>query len=90
MVVPGVIDMHAHAADGIGPSCNPDVIGVSRGVTTILDGGSCGAGSFRIFRYVIAPNKIRILAMLNLSGMGLIDTRAGEFILGNLIGKAEK
>jgi dihydroorotase len=85
MVVPGVIDMHAHAADGIGPSCNPDVIGVSRGVTTILDGGSCGAGSFRVLRYVIAANKTRVLAMLNLSGMGLIDTRAGEFILGNLI-----
>jgi dihydroorotase len=85
MVVPGVIDMHAHAADGIGPSCNPDVIGVSRGVTTILDGGSCGSGSFRVLRYVIAANKTRVLAMLNLSGMGLIDTRAGEFILGNLI-----
>ena len=47
MVVPGVIDMHVHAADGIGPSCNPDVIGVNRGVTTILDCGTCGAGSFR-------------------------------------------
>ena len=85
MVVPGVIDMHAHAADGIGPSCNPDVIGVNRGVTTILDGGSCGVGSFRVLRYVIAANKTRVLALLNLSSMGLIDTRAGEFILRNLV-----
>jgi dihydroorotase len=85
MVVPGVIDMHAHAADGIGPSCNPDVIGVNRGVTTILDCGSCGAGSFRVLKYVIAANKTRVLALLNLSSMGLIDSRAGECILGNLL-----
>ena len=85
MVVPGVIDMHAHAADGIGPSCNPDVIGVNRGVTTILDCGSCGAGSFRVLKYVAAANKTRVLALLNLSSMGLIDSRAGEFILRNLV-----
>jgi dihydroorotase len=85
MVVPGVIDMHAHAADGLGPSCNPDVIGVNRGVTTIIDGGSCGVGSFRVLRYVAAANKTRVLAMLNLSSMGLIDLRAGELILRNLV-----
>ena len=85
MVVPGVIDMHAHAADGIGPCCNPDVIGVHRGVTTILDGGSCGVGSFRVLRFVTAANKTRVLAMLNLSSMGLIDMRAGELILRNLV-----
>ena len=85
MVVPGVIDMHAHAADGIGPCCNPDVIGVHCGVTTILDGGSCGVGSFRVLRFVTAANKTRVLAMLNLSSMGLIDMRAGELILRNLV-----
>ena len=85
MVVPGVIDMHAHVADGLGPSCNPDVIGVNRGVTTILDGGSCGVGSFRVLRYVAVANKTRVLAMLNLSSMGLIDLRAGELILRNLV-----
>jgi len=85
MVVPGVIDMHVHAADGIGASCNPDVIGVNRGVTTILDCGSCGAGSFQVLKYVIAANKTRVLALLNLSSMGLIDSRAGEFILRNLV-----
>jgi dihydroorotase len=85
IVVPGVIDMHAHAADGIGPCCNPDVIGVQCGVTTILDGGSCGVGSFRVLRFVTAANKTRVLAMLNLSSMGLIDMRAGELILRNLV-----
>ena len=85
MVVPGVIDMHVHAADGIGPSCNPDVIGVNRGVTTILDCGTCGAGSFGVLKYVVAANKTRVLALLNLSSMGLIDLRAGELILMNLV-----
>ena len=85
MVVPGVIDMHVHAADGIGPSCNPDAIGVNRGVTTILDCGTCGAGSFGALKYVIAANKTRVLALLNLSSMGLIDLRAGELILMNLV-----
>jgi dihydroorotase len=85
MVVPGVIDMHVHAAEGIGPSCNPDVIGVNRGVTTILDCGTCGAGSFQVLKYVVATNKTRVLALLNLSSMGMIDLRAGEFILMNLV-----
>jgi len=85
MAVPGVIDMHVHAADGIGPSCNPDVIGVNRGVTTILDGGTCGVGSYRVLKYVVAANKTRVLAMLNISSMGLIDMRAGELILMNLV-----
>jgi dihydroorotase len=85
MVVPGVIDMHVHAVEGIGPSCNPDVIGVNRGVTTILDCGTCGAGSFQVLKYVAAANKTRVLALLNLSSMGMIDLRAGELILMNLV-----
>ncbi len=85
VVVPGVIDMHVHAADGVGPSCNPDVIGVSRGVTTVLDAGTCGAGSCRVLKYVAAANKTRVLALLNISSMGLIDMRAGELILANLV-----
>ena len=85
LMVPGVIDMHVHAADGIGPSCNPDVIGVNHGVTTVLDAGTCGAGSCRVLRYVAAANKTRVLAMLNISSMGLIDMRAGELILMNLV-----
>ena len=85
MVVPGVIDMHVHAAEGIGPSCNPDVIGVNRGVTTILDAGTCGVSSYQVLKYVVAANKTRVLAMLNISSMGLIDLRAGELILMNLV-----
>jgi dihydroorotase len=85
MVVPGVIDMHVHAVDGIGESANPDRIGVDRGVTTLGDGGTCGAGNFGVFKYVTAANKTRLLAWLNLSTIGQTDLRAGELILGNLM-----
>ncbi len=85
MVVPGVIDMHVHAVEGVGPSCNPDVIGVHRGVTTLLDGGTCGVGSYQVLKYVTAANKTRVLAMLNLSSMGIIDMRGGELILMNMV-----
>lgn len=89
MVVPGVIDMHAHAAEGISFSCNPDVIGVQRGVTTLLDGGTCGTGSIGVMKYVAAANRTRLLALLNLSSMGLIDGRAGECILAHLLDVGE-
>ena len=85
MVVPGVIDMHVHAVDGIGEAANPDRIGVNRGVTTLADGGTCGAGNFGVFKYVTAANKTRLLAWLNLSTIGQTDLRAGELILGNLM-----
>jgi len=85
MVVPGVIDMHVHAVDGIGEAANPDRIGVSRGVTTLADGGTCGAGNFGVFKYVTAANKTRLLAWLNLSTIGQTDLRGGELILGNLM-----
>ncbi len=85
IVVPGVIDLHVHAVEGIGPSCNPDVIGVNRGVTTLVDGGTCGAGSHQVLRYVTAASKTRLLAMLNISSMGIIDMRAGELLLMNLV-----
>ncbi|MBP1724286.1 MAG: hypothetical protein H6Q44_1991, partial [Deltaproteobacteria bacterium] len=45
----------------------------------------CGVGSFRVLRFVTTANKTRVLAMLNLSSMGLIDMRAGELILRNLV-----
>jgi dihydroorotase len=85
MVVPGVIDMHVHAVDGLGESANPDEIGIKRGVTTVADGGTCGAGNFGVFRYVAAANKTRLLAWLNLSTIGQTDLRAGELILGQLM-----
>lgn len=80
MVVPGLIDMHAHPAAGIGEGVNPDAIGIGRGTTTVADGGTCGTGTFGAFRSIMAASKTRLFAWLNLSSIGQADTRIGELI----------
>lgn len=80
MVVPGLIDMHAHPAGGIGEGVNPDAIGITRGATTVADGGTCGTGTFGAFRPIMAGSKTRLFAWLNLSSIGQADTRIGELI----------
>jgi dihydroorotase len=80
MVVPGLIDMHAHPVAGIGEGVDPDAIGLQRGVTTVADGGTCGTGTFGAFRSSMAASRTRLLAWLNLSSIGQADTRVGELI----------
>lgn len=82
MVVPGLIDCHVHVADGIGVSVAPDLIGVNRGATTLADAGTCGTGNFGAFKRVIAENRTRLFAWLNISTIGQTDLRLGELILG--------
>ena len=78
MVVPGLIDDHVHAAEGLGEAANPDAIGIRRGATTVADGGTCGTANFGAFRPVIAASKTRLFAWLNISSIGQTDTRIGE------------
>jgi dihydroorotase len=76
LVSPGLIDIHGHVYDSaITISIDPDVIGIPKGVTTIVDGGSAGAGTFAGFRkYVIERAQTRIYALLNISTIGLVVT----------------
>jgi dihydroorotase len=78
MVVPGLIDLHAHPAAGIGEGVNPDAIGIARGATTVADGGTCGTGTFGAFRPIMAASTTRLFAWLNLASIGQADTRIGE------------
>lgn len=78
IVVPGLIDDHAHAADGIGEGMDPDAIGLRRGATTVADGGTCGVGTFGAFQRQIPQCRTRVLVWLNLSSIGQADTRVGE------------
>jgi len=80
MVFPGLIDLHAHPAAGIGEDVDPDAIGMTRGATTVTDGGTCGTGTFGAFRPIMAASKTRLFAWLNLSSIGQADTRIGELI----------
>ncbi|MDQ7910143.1 amidohydrolase family protein [Phytohabitans sp. ZYX-F-186] len=73
VVVPGLIDVHAHVARGaITPGvgmegCDPDEIGVRSGVTTVVDAGSVGVANLAAFPAYIQPNaRTRVLCYLNL------------------------
>jgi len=71
LVVPGLIDFHAHLFNG-GSSHGiiPDML-VSNGVTAVNDAGTTGAANFESFyRSVVVQSAVRIFAGLNLYPMG--------------------
>ncbi|MEO3854355.1 amidohydrolase family protein [Acrocarpospora sp. B8E8] len=72
-VVPGLIDLHTHVAygaitPGVGmEGCDPDVIGVGSGVTTLVDAGSVGVAAIGVFSAFIQPKaSTRIVPYLNI------------------------
>jgi dihydroorotase len=74
IVTPGLIDMHGHVFDQFLPvSIDADLVGIPKGVTTIVDAGSAGANTFPAFRrYVIEHEATRVCALLNISIIGLV------------------
>jgi dihydroorotase len=71
-VVPGLIDLHTHVAHGattpgVGmPCCDPDVIGVQSGVTTLVDCGSVGVANLGVFPTHILPRAAtRVIVLAN-------------------------
>ena len=74
IVTPGLIDLHTHVyKHGIRIQVDPDLVGLPSGVTTLVDAGSTGAGTFEGFRkYVIETSRTRIYALLNISTIGLV------------------
>ncbi len=75
-VTPGLIDIHTHIYDGVVRFGIPaDVVGVAKGVTTLVDGGSAGATTFPGFRkYVVNQSVTRVLSLLNISSIGLVTS----------------
>lgn len=68
----GWIDMHAHAFPAFDPYGDEiDAIGVSQGVTTIVDAGSCGADRIGELAAGRKQAKTNLLAFLNVSRIGL-------------------
>lgn len=81
IVTPGLVDLHTHVYWGVAPlGIEADPHCLMRGVTTAVDAGSAGASTFGGFRrYVIDVSATRIMAMLNISTIGMArDDRAGE------------
>jgi len=68
MVVPGLIDLHVHVFwGGSHYGIEPDPYCLATGTTTVVDAGSAGALTFRLFhRYVIEVARTRILPFLNI------------------------
>jgi dihydroorotase len=71
-VVPGLIDVHTHVANGaitqgVGMgNCDPDEIGVHSGVTTVVDCGSVGVANLGVFPAWILPRaRTRVITMVN-------------------------
>jgi dihydroorotase len=73
-VSPGWIDLHVHVAHRLTRgSLDPDRdAGVAKGVTTVVDTGSCGAWNYDAFStYVIRGAATRVVAFVNVSLPGL-------------------
>lgn len=81
IVVPGLIDLHTHVYKDVSMfGIEADELCPSTGVTTAIDTGSAGWINYRgLERYVIERSQTRILAYVNLSGVGL-PWRRGEMV----------
>jgi dihydroorotase len=79
-VVPGLIDLHLHVYRQHSPfGLEPDPLCPAGGVTTMLDAGTAGSYNFGGFRRdVIDQAETEILALVNLSCIGLVAANLGE------------
>lgn len=82
VVVPGLIDLHAHVYTGVCPLTVPaDDACRQAGVTTVVSAGDAGANTIGGFRQlVVQRNRTRILAFLHISTIGLASWPVGESI----------
>lgn len=81
IVVPGLIDIHSHNFHGTIPNrylsnsfsaLPPDGFSFRSGITTIVDVGGAGWKNFEVFKeQVIEKSKTRVLAFLNIIGLGM-------------------
>jgi dihydroorotase len=81
MVTPGLIDVHVHIFEGIGPTgVNVDQYCLGRGVTTAIDAGSAGSFAIAGFRqYVIKPSATRVFAMVDIGARGTLMGLVGNY-----------
>ena len=87
IVAPGLVDIHVHVSrigepgtvSDRSPDLVPDHVFFGSGVTTVVDAGGTGWRSFPEFRSrVIDTSKTRVLAMLNITGLGMINYEAEQ------------
>ncbi|QTQ10873.1 amidohydrolase family protein [Treponema parvum] len=72
MVVPGLIDHHIHLYQGTDGGVNADLSCLPSGVTTAVDGGSCGMCNYTQFHnFSIANSIVTVKSYLNIAPIGL-------------------
>lgn len=79
---PGWVDLHAHVFSGANAAgVHPDrEAGVASGVTTVVDAGTSGAGTWRTFQEaVVASATTRVLAFMNVSLIPTSGPRHGDW-----------
>src|ERR1700686_1669245 len=71
IVTPGLIDLHVHCFEGVGPGMNADRYCLSRGVTTVVDAGSTGYFEIGIFvKHVVKTSVTRIHPLVHIKATG--------------------
>lgn len=71
IVVPGLIDHHAHVWPLAKIGIPAESVCFSSGVTTVVDAGSTGAETFRQHKDFIAKSKLTVKAYINVCSTGL-------------------
>jgi dihydroorotase len=77
LVVPGMIDTHAHVYQHVTGAfgMNPDLVGIRSGVTTVIDQGGAAPLTIQGFRkFIVEPAATRVLAFIS------------NYLVGGLVG----
>ena len=72
IVIPGLVDLHAHVDQGTPVGIDADHYCLGRGTTTAVDAGTAGCDTFVAFRVsTVDVARTRVLCLLNISRIGL-------------------
>jgi dihydroorotase len=81
LVIPGLIDFHAHMFPGSDIGLSGDELVPYTGTTTYVSAGDSGVSGFTVFKhYGIPRSRTRIFAFLHISSIGLSSAPVGEML----------